>query len=47
MDLIEDVSRASQNLKHELLNTNTGFLPPGDDDDEDDEDDDLNRSESE
>ena len=25
MDLIEDVSRASQNLTNELLNTNTGF----------------------
>ena len=26
MDLIEDVSRASQNLTNELLNTNTGFM---------------------
>ena len=25
MDLIEDVSRASQNLTNELINTNTGF----------------------
>lgn len=31
MDLIEDVSAASQILNHELLNTNTGFMPSVDD----------------
>ena len=30
MDLIEDVSRASQNMTHELINTNTGFMPAQD-----------------
>ena len=32
MDLIEDVSAASQNLAHELINTTTGFMPSHEDD---------------